>query len=778
VAGAYALLKPPQRADIWRCLARAPALADGTSEPDLASAALGTPLTPTTDTESESDPASTSPETPASDVWSALDDRLDLGVYVPTPTPTVEVREVEGRGGERFWVLRTPAPRYLQLDATDLDLWLRMDGRRSVYEIAVEHFAERGGFVADRLARLVRRLRAGGFLGDDACDTWAAVDDQLRRGSLIGRLAPLAGRLLELDLIRVTWADRVFLAAYRAGGWLLYARPARILWALIIVAGLVAWWRQVLLAEHALLKTNGSYTLGLLTLAALDFGGTALYQVAQGLRMKHHNVRILSAGVQLNYLLPMVFVETTDVWMADRRARMAVSLSGPFAVLVLGGALALIAYPLDGTEMGAFLFKASFVWLVNGVFNLLPILELDGYFLLVDYLEMPALRANALAFVREGLVPRLRARASLSREERIYTAYGMGYAFLVGIIPVLILEARDLRYASSFAELWQRTDIAGQVLATGMLVFLFGPAVFAVIARLGRMMLALGGLEYRRWRQARGNVPREHLEALATLPFLLDVPRAELRRIGVHLEVEDVETGQVIVRQGARGDRFFVILDGQVRVVRIASDDHEERLAILGPGDYFGEAALVANVPRTATVIAETPVRLLSLDAGHFRRWLASRVDVGAAVHRTLAERDQLAALPLFAGLGPGELDRLASRVLVTRHSAGDDIVTQGDEGARFYVIVDGHVVVLRREEDETETVVAELGVGDFFGEMALLNRAPRSATVRALTPVEAYTLTAHDFAALLDGAQAGDHVRTAARRRMRELVGTGDNIP
>jgi putative peptide zinc metalloprotease protein len=711
---------------------------------------------------------------PAMDIWATLDDHLDLGAYVPTPTPTVEVRAVEGRGGARFWVLRTPAPRYVRLDATDLDLWQRMDGQRTVHQIAVEHFAECGGFVADRLTRLVRRLRADGFLGAAATDVFAAVDGRIRRGSPLSRLVELAGRSVELDLIRVAWADRAFSAAYRAGGWLLYARPARVLWVLIIVAGLAAWWRQVLLAEHALFQTNGSYTLGLLTLAALDFGGIALYQTAQGLRMKHHDIRILSAGVQLNYLLPMVFVETTDVWMADRRARMAVSLAGPFAVLVLGGALALVAYPLDGTEMGAFLFKASFVWLVNGVFNLLPILDLDGYFLLADYLEMPALRANALAFVREDLLPRIRARVPFTREERIFTAYGLGYALLVAIIPMLILEARDLRYASSFTELWQRPDPGGQILAAGMVLVLFGPAVFALLARLGQMLLALGRVACRRWRRARGEVPREYLEALAALPFLGDVPRSEMRQVGAHLRVEEAETGQVIVRQGGHGDRFFVILDGQVRVVSITADEHEDRLATLGPGDYFGEAALVAHVRRTATVVAESPVRLLSLDAGHFRRWLASRVETSMAVHRSLAGRDKLIALPLFAGLGPSELDRLAARVLVTRYSAGDDIVTQGEAGDRFFVIVDGHVEVVRQDDDGNVTTVAELGVGDYFGEMSLLHRQPRSATVRALSPVEAFTLTADDFVALLDGALTGEQLRRTASRRTRELAALG----
>ena len=283
------------------------------------------------------------------DVWACLADQLDLGAYVPVPTPDVEEREIEGRDGRRFWVLRSPSLNYLRLDATDLDLWQRMDGQRNVRQIALDHFLERGGFVADRLSRLVRRLRIDGFLGPPPKDAFAEVDRRLHGQTRFAKWASRAARVLEIDIARVTWADRAFALAYERGGWLLYTRPACLLWVVIIVAGLVAWWRQVLLAEHSLLQTNGSYTLGLLTLAALDIGGVKVYQIAQALTMKRHNIRITSAGLQLYYFLPLMFVETSDVWMADRRSRMAVSLSGPFSVLVLGGALALLAYPLDGT---------------------------------------------------------------------------------------------------------------------------------------------------------------------------------------------------------------------------------------------------------------------------------------------------------------------------------------------------------------------------------------------------------------------------------------------
>jgi len=700
------------------------------------------------------------------DVWGALDDHLDLGAYVPIPSPDVEERAVKGRGDRAFWVLRSPSFHYLRLDETDLDLWRRMDGRSTVRQIALDHFLERGGFVADRLARLVRRLRADGFLGPPPLDAFEAAGDRLRGRSRLARWLGLAGRLLEIDLWQLKRADQAFSWAYDHGGWLLYVRPARVLWLLIIVAGLGTWWHQVLIAEHDLLQTNGSYTLGLLTLAVMEFVGIALYQVAQGLRMKRHDVRITAAGLQLSYFLPVLYVETSDVWLAHRRARMAVSLSGPFAVLVLGGLLALLAYPLDGTEMGAFLFKASFVWLVNGIFNLLPILDLDGYFLLVDYFEMPALRANSLAFVRDGLWPRLRARVPLSRDEWVYTAYGLGYALLVAVIPMLILGARDLRYASSFSELWRRSDPGGPLLAVGMAAFLLGPAVAAIVGRIGQAMVAVGLLVHRRWKRSRGDIPREQIEALAGLPFLAGIPRGELRAVGAHLRAEEAEAGKLIVRQGARGDRFFVILEGQVRVVRITAHEHEEQLATLGPGDYFGEAALVANVPRTATVIAELPTRLLSLDAGHFRRWLAERVDVDEAVHRSMAERHRLTALPLFAGIGSAELDRLAARMLVTRYSAGDVIVEQGAEGDRFFVIVDGRVEVVYLGDDGEPRVLAELAEGDYFGEMALIDRAPRSATVRALSPVETYTLTAADFQYLLDRPASSEHVRATARQR------------
>ncbi|MDP8923213.1 MAG: cyclic nucleotide-binding domain-containing protein, partial [Chloroflexota bacterium] len=699
------------------------------------------------------------------DIWQALADRLDLGAWVPTPTPGVEVARLTSRNGQVYYVLRSPAPRYLRLDAADYQLWLRMDGHKTVREIAVAYFQERGGFVADRLARLVGELRAGGFLGPIPVDALAAADRHRSDRAWTTRASRLIGRALCLEVATFRQADALFGAAYRTVGRLLYARPAKILWSILIVVGLVVWWRQLLGAEHALFKTNGSYTLGLLTLGVLDIVGVALHEIAQGLTVKRHGRRVNGAGVLLLYSLPVAYVESSDIWMAGRRERMSVSLSGPFAMLVLGSVLALLAAPLDGTEMGAFLFKGASIWIANAIFNLLPILDLDGYFILVDYFEMPALRANALAFVRGDLLGKLRARARFARDELVFTAFGLAYGLLIALIPLLILEARDLRYADSLSELWARGDWVSQAMAVSMTAMFLGPAALTLVPTLIGPVIGGARLGLDRWRRFRGRVPPEVVAALAALPFLRDVPRGELVAIAAHLRREEAGPGQVIVRQGAPGDRFYLLQAGTVAVTKLTSDEQVVPLARLSPGDHFGEAALVAHVARTATVTAETPVRLLSLDGGHFRRWLEDRVEIADAIRRSMAERDRLARHPVFAGLGPAELDRLAVSMLVTRYSAGDVIVRQGEPGDRFFLLVDGRVGVVR-EEGGVATVLAALAAGDFFGELALLDDVPRGATVRALTPVEAYTLDRTQFRSLLGRLPTGDIIRRTARLR------------
>jgi len=107
-----------------------------------------------------------------------------------------------------------------------------------------------------------------------------------------------------------------------------------------------------------------------------------------------------------------------------------------------------------------------------------------------------------------------------------------------------------------------------------------------------------------------------------------------------------------------------------------------------------------------------------------------------------------LSRVPLFAQLSPDALADVGGKVRKQTFPADARIITQGEPGDTFYLISKGSVDVIMKKDTEPEKVVARLGVGDFFGERALMTDEPRNATVVAREETECYTLTKADFGA------------------------------
>lgn len=107
---------------------------------------------------------------------------------------------------------------------------------------------------------------------------------------------------------------------------------------------------------------------------------------------------------------------------------------------------------------------------------------------------------------------------------------------------------------------------------------------------------------------------------------------------------------------------------------------------------------------------------------------------------------------PAFTGLPPLVLAEAASKMNTEFFPAHAEIIRQGDKGDKFYVIRTGQVEALKTKEGQTN-VMAQLGPGDFFGELALLEGTPRAATIRSLTPCELASLSQQDFQALVESS-------------------------
>lgn len=124
------------------------------------------------------------------------------------------------------------------------------------------------------------------------------------------------------------------------------------------------------------------------------------------------------------------------------------------------------------------------------------------------------------------------------------------------------------------------------------------------------------------------------VEALKRAPLFEGLSRKELSELAKVTEDVDVRAGEVLCREGERGQEFFVIMEGEVEVTR-----NEKAIATGHPGEFFGEIALVENVPRNATVTAKTPTRFFVLNRQSFLPLLDAQPDIERKVLRTLAKR-------------------------------------------------------------------------------------------------------------------------------------------
>jgi CRP-like cAMP-binding protein len=132
----------------------------------------------------------------------------------------------------------------------------------------------------------------------------------------------------------------------------------------------------------------------------------------------------------------------------------------------------------------------------------------------------------------------------------------------------------------------------------------------------------------------RSRIPKQQIDLLREVPLFSSCSHGELRAIAQLGTAVEAEAGAVLTEDGQPGREFFLVLDGKASC-RV----HGKEVNRFGPGDYFGELALLHGGLRTADVIAATPMDLLALDAREFRSMLMTTPNIGVKMLAHLAER-------------------------------------------------------------------------------------------------------------------------------------------
>jgi CRP-like cAMP-binding protein/Zn-dependent protease len=675
--------------------------------------------------------------------WADLAERVDPAEFRPKLAQDVEVKRFSLRWGNDYAVAANPRDLlHYRLEPGEVELLALMDGSRTVREIVVERFRESGDLELSGVIDLVRQLRVGNFLETRFLDSDAIVRRALTPSSAGRRKARQFARTLSVDW---SGAHRMVDWFYRNGLRWFFKRSVAVSVGLIAILGFFAF---IAMYRSGRFGIGGeSAAAASLVILALNYFLTFTHELAHATVLVHYGRRVKSAGFMIYFGAPAFFVDSSDGLMMERRQRIVQAFAGPYAELIIAGAAATIVWAFPGSVAAPLLYKFALLNYFVIFLNLVPLLELDGYWILSDLIQVPDLRPMSLQFIRYDLWRKLRTRQRLSKQEVGLGLYGtLGVGFTIFAFATSFYFWREI-FGGLVSRLWNG-GVVGRVLLLALTVFVTGPLLRGLIELARALLRRLRGV----WEQVRFRLETswrvEAANLIDRLPVLEDLPEDVLSDLAGRVRLRGFPAGKPVLHQGDRAQAFYVVRRGTLQVVEEDRATGDRRvLRVLGHGESFGELGLTEAAPRTATVEVIEDAQLFEIDKSTFERLLADMVHVPEFAP-TLEAVAELRALPAFAPLEPDELSEILEHGRWVNVAPGEAIVEQGEAGDAFYAIGSGQVEVV-----EDGTLVRTLGPGAHFGEIALLQKVPRTASVVARTPVRAFRLDRDGFDGLMAGA-------------------------
>jgi putative peptide zinc metalloprotease protein len=337
--------------------------------------------------------------------------------------------EVE-EGAERYVLRDLRGGSFVRLSEAEAELFRLLDGQHTVpalVALAEERFGSAGPAT---LARLLADLAERGLLhGSEGA---AARDPEQPRPGLLRRLVRPR-----------VWASESFGGfverLYARGAWVLFLRPVVIALVALGVAGVAAFSYLVARRYGTPFVVASHLGIGAVVFVTGRLALVTLHELAHGLACASYGRRVARAGIKLVLVFPYAFVDTSEAWFEPRRRRIAISAAGPISDFAVGGTFALASLLSGRGALRDIEFQVALGGYLAALFNLSPMLDRDGYHILIDLARQPNLRARARAWLAARISGR---QADGARALVIFSAA----TILWSIVTALFALAMTLRY--------------------------------------------------------------------------------------------------------------------------------------------------------------------------------------------------------------------------------------------------------------------------------------------------------------------------------------------
>jgi len=274
------------------------------------------------------------------------------------------------------------------------------------------------------------------------------------------------------------------------------------------------------------------------------------------------------------------------------------------------------------------------------------------------------------------------------------------------------------------------------------------------------------------------NANRVQNEILARTSLFRFVPLQQQARLQALFTRAHYEFGELITKQNDAADAFFVILSGRARVIRIDENGQELALDSMSAGAEFGESALLSGGTRNASVRCSSSVDVLRLDRDDFLRLAEEFPEFRHSLELTARWRAMRGFLYQFSNFGrlpAPALQSLVDKLSPVEFAKGQLILREGEPAGPMYIIEKGRVRVYSGTDGQVRQL-AFLREGNFFGELSILTKAPRSASVQALADCRLLALAPEAVQEI--NQQFPEFARLMEERRAQYNLATEAHLP
>lgn len=306
----------------------------------------------------------------------------------PIKKNNIIISKYEYTDGEVGYILKNPENnKYFKTSEEGLFLFNLLDGDKTLHDLTLLLYEQKGIFMPEQVGNLLLSFHELGMVRG-----FTTLEKPVYR-SFAGKIFGLLKNLMEMKYT-FKQADAFVTGVYNKAAKFIFFKPALIIIGILIILGPILY---AINAPHIVSFFNaghGKYWW-LLATFPLSLLTVTTHELAHAYTCKHFKREVHGFGFGWYWISAIAFCDTTDMWLATRRERIFVAMAGCLNDLVLAGIVAILAFFIPPPFSIIFWLYATVTYLTF-TFNLNPILEFDGYYMLMDSFDMPHLREDAI----------------------------------------------------------------------------------------------------------------------------------------------------------------------------------------------------------------------------------------------------------------------------------------------------------------------------------------------------------------------------------------------